>query len=617
MLFFSSSSILFLIKTAFEVILMLKKDLKKSIILFYIASFFAAILEVVGVGSILPFLIVLVDPQRLSEIPGVIPLITLFNYSLESRELVVIIACIAFGLLFLTNAVRVLVLYGNSIIASRVYTYLSTSLFNYYINRDYIYHVQNNSSTLREKVFIESQRVGVVLYYCMQLFSNLFIILFLALSLVFILPFLGFVAILGLFAIYAIIYKLTEFRVRRNGVIVSENNFYSSRLINESFSGIKNVKIFNVEEQFLELMYRSRYKLNTAKANNQFLSSSPRYLIEILIFSFVILMLTVFYYQGISIESIIPQAGVFGMAAYKMLPSVQIVFNCMVGIKSHLGAFDYLREDLSEALKLSKDHSVAEISPDRVEFSNALSFDQVCFSYPGSSSKTLNDFSLEVKKGKKIAFVGSTGSGKTTVLNMFLGFLKPTSGKIYIDEKILDDHNLKAWQQLIGYVPQDIFLMDVSIAENIAFESNQENICFEKLRAAAKLAEIDEFVMSLPEGYQTIVGEMGVQLSGGQRQRIGIARALYRNPKVLILDEATSALDSQTESNVMGNIYQMEEEVTVIIVAHRLSTIRSCDEILVLENGKIKDSGTYNELEEKCEYFKAMLLSDKKGSSEI
>ena len=605
----STGSLWVWVSSAFKIINHLSAELKKKISIFFYFSFFAAILDVIGVGSILPFLIALINPEELLRVPGAQHFLEVLNLDLESENLVPVIACFSFAVLLLTNTVRLSVLYGNSIIAAKVNTYLSVSLFNYYLRSNYLFHIQNNSATLREKVFIETQRVGVVIYATMQLFSNLFIVLFLSVSLIFITPATGAIALVGLGLCYFLIYMFTEYRVRRNGFVITDKNFLSSKMINESFSGIKNIKLFDMESTASWQMYKARYALNMARAHNQFLSLSPRYVIELLLFTLILAFLSYLNSKDMSIETIIPEAGVFGMAAYRIIPSIQVFFNSAVVIKSHIGAFDSMKEELFEALASSFNEKNNEVNKvESLPFNSCISVEDLSFRYPQKDVFALKDCNLKIMKGQRVAFVGSTGSGKSTLLDILLGFLDPTRGVIKIDEISMSEHGLRKWQNSLGYVPQDIYLMDLSIAENIAFGLNVNEISHERLRMVAKMAEIDEHIISLEKGYETIVGERGVQLSGGQKQRIGIARALYRNSEIIVFDEATSALDNQTEAKLMNNIYDMNQDITIIMVAHRLSTVRSCDKIFVLEKGELVSQGSYDDLENQCSYFSAMCV---------
>ena len=295
----------------------------------------------------------------------------------------------------------------------------------------------------------------------------------------------------------------------------------------------------------------------------------------------------------------------YAVAGYRLLPAVQNIYSAQSMIKYNRPALMIIINDLKEIETEEKNELSNEVDQ-IIKFDRKITVNDIFFKYPKSKKNVINGISLSILKNTSIGFAGSTGSGKTTLIDVILGLLDPKKGNIIVDDTIINNQNLLSWQNKISYVPQTIFLIDESISSNIAFGIKREEIDHDKVAKAAQLANLDRFVEDLPEKYDTLVGENGVKLSGGQRQRIGIARALYNEPEVLVLDEATSALDGITENYVMEAIESLSNKLTLIIVAHRITTIENCDMIYFLEEGKIKDYGTYNELISKNSQFKKM-----------
>jgi len=306
-------------------------------------------------------------------------------------------------------------------------------------------------------------------------------------------------------------------------------------------------------------------------------------------------------------SEVLSSLAIFALAGFKILPAIQVCYASLSVVRGNIASFEVLEEDLFNSAEFSAvSRWDKNQSNDLIPFKNTLTFKDISFSYPGTKKKALDKINLDIHPGQFIGLVGSSGSGKSTLADVFLGLLKPTSGEIIIDNEILSDLDLRQWQNNIGAVSQSIFLSDSSIKENIAFGLRHDEIIDEKVILAARLANLSDFIGTLPEGLKTNVGERGIQLSGGQRQRIGIARALYNNASILVFDEATSALDGLTEKKVMDAIYNLSGSKTIITIAHRLATIKKCDLIYLLDEGKIIDSGKYDDLKKRNSLFESM-----------
>jgi HlyD family secretion protein len=384
--------------------------------------------------------------------------------------------------------------------------------------------------------------------------------------------------------------------------------------MSEGFGGIKDVLLLGRQALFNKSFFKASNNFARAAGSSQVLSMGPRYIMELVAFSSVILLVIflLLNYQG-NIGTILPMITIYALAGFKLLPAFQQIYYSLTTIRVNIHAFHVLQEDLeiSDADYL-KNQLTQNFDDTVLDFKKNIKLQNIKFKYPHAFDNALNNINLEIPVNNVIGIVGSSGSGKSTLIDILLGLISPDEGKILIDGKEINSHNIKHWQNLIGFVPQSIFLADSTIKENIAFGLPEDEIDDQQVANAIDMSHLREFVDSLHNGINTVVGERGVQLSGGQRQRIGIARALYQNASVLILDEATSSLDGISEMLIMNAINDFFGKKTIVIIAHRLSTIKNCNTIYILENGKILDSGTYDQLKEQNQFFKKMLSPDGK-----
>tara|TARA_Y100000389_G_C17417808_1_gene494821 strand:- start:433 stop:1638 length:1206 start_codon:yes stop_codon:yes gene_type:complete len=390
----------------------------------------------------------------------------------------------------------------------------------------------------------------------------------------------------------------------RIGIERTKVNTERFKIVLEAFSATKDVKVRGLENEYTDRFSESAeiYAKNQSLAD--VISALPRYFIEAIAFGGMIILVLFLIASGNSFVNIIPLLALYAFAGYRLIPSLQIIYSSSILMRFMGPTLDLLIKDLVNLKKIDKDfHDEESI----LNFNKFIELKNIHFSYLNSDRESLTNINLTVPRNKKIGIVGSTGSGKTTMVDLILGLLDPSKGSISIDGLLITNKNKRSWQRKIGYVPQNIFLSDCSILENIALGIDKKNIDTNAAVQAAKIANLHEFIMTdLPEGYKSRVGERGVKLSGGQRQRIGIARALYAKPQLLILDESTSALDNITEKIVMEAIHNLGDRVTVIMIAHRLNTVRNCDTILVLDQGTLQAQGTYDELTQSNDIFKKM-----------
>jgi ABC-type multidrug transport system fused ATPase/permease subunit len=401
---------------------------------------------------------------------------------------------------------------------------------------------------------------------------------------------------------------------------IFETNRQRFRLSNEMLGGIKELKIMHLEQEYVNRFSTPSYILATTKPRSFIYNMSPRFILEAALYGGIVgtVIVLILVFDG-RIEAYLPTVGLFGLATVRLLPAAQSLYYDLNRVRLNEAVFERVFQDL-EAARRVEDSEPPVVTPlaqtEPIGLQHGIVFDSVDYSYPSASRGALNGLSLVIPAHSTVGIVGGTGAGKTTTVDLLLGLLTPQRGTIRLDDTVLDGTSLPAWRASIGYVPQQIFLGDESVAANIAFGVPRHEIDHAAVERAARIAELHDFIVdTLPDGYDTQVGERGVRLSGGQRQRIGIARALYRNPDVLILDEATSALDNITESRVMKSIQQMAGQKTIIMIAHRLTTVQNCDVIFLLENGRLAAQGGFEELKRRSPAFAAMVTSSEQGDT--
>jgi ABC-type multidrug transport system fused ATPase/permease subunit len=412
-------------------------------------------------------------------------------------------------------------------------------------------------------------------------------------------------AALGIGGTYALIFRFARRRLARHGEHQIAAHAARHRVASEAFGGIKDVKLMGLESRYGELYETPSREFVEAVAMGQIIGELPRFFLEAIAFGgLVLIVLGLLILQEARLAEVLPMLGVFGFAVLKIFPSIQQIYHSLSSMRFAAPIITKLYAELADNAHLPASRT-APVPP--LSITRTLDLENVHFAYPAAGRTALDGLSLSIMANTTVGIVGGTGAGKTTAVDIILGLLSPDSGRIMVDGVPLGPDTLRSWQSTIGYVPQQIFLSDDSVAANIAFGLQPDARDMAMIERAARLAELHDFVTrDLPQGYDTKVGERGVRLSGGQRQRIGIARALYRDPSVLILDEATSALDNLTERAVMDAVTNLAHAKTIIMIAHRLTTVRACDTIFLLENGKLAAQGTFDELVVRSETFRRM-----------
>tara|TARA_Y100000768_G_scaffold328758_1_gene266861 strand:+ start:1118 stop:2833 length:1716 start_codon:yes stop_codon:yes gene_type:complete len=565
-------------------------------------------LEVISVIAIGPFMALLGNMDMIQE-PGMIN--EIYNYLgfTSNREFIIffgasVLSIMLFSACFSLYTIKVLYYFGSTIGGS-----ISNRLFKHFLFQPWLFHSENSSSSLIHKVINESQRLTfAIIHQALTFNAKAAIALLMSIAIVIYNPIISLSGLIIFSLSYFFIFKLSESHLNRASRSLAEDQEIRLKKASESFGGIQNIILSRTQSHFINAFNRSTDNYYIAWGNSQVLSITPKYLLEVLAMgSIIILVLVLFLSSNENLGEILPTLSVFALAGYKILPSLQTAYYSFSIITANISAFENLKLDLINSYnEKQRREPLKTKSIEEIKFKNKLSLRNISFVYPESTKNVLNKISLEIEAETTIGIVGPSGAGKSTMIDLILGLINPISGEFIADDAVIDKSNIHLWQRNIGFVPQSIFLSDSTIKENIAFGIDVKSIDNEKLHEAAKLSNIMDFVSSLPDGLETIVGERGIQLSGGQIQRIGIARALYNNPNVLVFDEATSSLDGISEKLIMEAINKFTGQKTIIIVAHRLETIKNCDLIFLLKDGKILDTGTYNELLKRNLVFQEM-----------
>jgi ABC-type multidrug transport system fused ATPase/permease subunit len=569
-----------------------------------------AFLQTAGIASILPFMAVLANPEIIHTNKYLTQLFGLFGFKTQNTFLLFLGTGVLF-ILIITNIFSALVtrllirftsLQGHS---------LSELLFKQYLTQPYIFFLNRNSSDFLKNIISEVHRCtyGVfspALDIITQLIITIFIIgLLLAMD-----PLLAILVILVCGGSYALVYKISRRSLLNSGKKAADSLTRRSKIVSEAFGGIKDLKLLGRETEFYKLYSIQSYEFAISETNKQTISVLPKYTLETIIFGGILLILL--YLLGLkqNMDTVLPLLALYAFAGYRLMPALQRIFAGFASIRFSFPALDILFSDINEDNKTRDFLTAHEIKSPALEFKNSIALLNATYKYPNSEFPVIKNLDLTITANTTIGFVGSTGSGKTTLIDIVLGLLPINDGEFRVDGSLIDTKNVRNWQKNVGYVPQHIYLADDTVNRNIAFGIADDEIDYQAVLHAAKIANIHEFVSrDLQDGYDTILGERGIRLSGGQRQRIGIARALYRDPKVLILDEATSALDGVTENVIMDAIHSLSHKKTIIMIAHRIGTVNECDLIHVMGEGGIIASGTYNELMTSCKQFRDMAES--------
>lgn len=449
--------------------------------------------------------------------------------------------------------------------------------------------------------------IFMVLQPLLSLLSQAFVVFVIAIGLIVVDPILASISLVTIGGSYLGIFRAMKIKLGKYDRTYLHANNKKYRLLSESIGGIKEVKLLGTEPQYEKEFAGANNIIANANAMISLLSDLPRFIIETIAFCSLLGLAIYLLARHGNSESIISILSLYAMAGYKLLPAAQAIFKAAAQIKGNRSALDAIYPEVKHGREIILENSAP--SDDSIIAVANIRLENISYRYPGAESLAISNANLLIKKNSINAFVGTSGAGKSTMADLLLGFLLPTDGSMWIGDIRITANNKRSWQKHLGYVPQNIFLLDDTIISNIAFGVKPEQVDLEKAKNAAKLANIDQFIESLPEQYEFIVGERGAMLSGGQKQRIGIARALYHDADVLVFDEATSALDNITEREIIATIQNLKATKTIIMIAHRLTTIRNADQIVYFEKGRIDDMGSFEVLTERSHKFRALTQS--------
>ncbi len=570
-----------------------------------------ACLEVVSIGSILPFMALLERPEAIHTTWFTQQAYETLGFTSDRGFLIFTGLCVL-GLFVVVNAVNTLRLCAQAHFSWMRSFSISKRLLTTYLAQPYTFFLGRNSADFTRNIYQEVRQVIIGLILPLVTLLSRCISICLILTLLIYVDWAVSLGIASAFAAtYGLVFLVSRKYLKEIGHRIVAANEACYRATNEAFGGIKEAKLKGMEQVYIDTCSPQGHMVAKMNRRRVIIARTPRYILETVAFGSMLIVVLILLSSSNSISSIIPTLSIFAFAGYRLMPSLSQIFVAFASIRSSTASLDIVVSDLGLAPEPISEQS----SNTSMTLDSSLELKSVSFQYLTDSPIVLNDVDLSIRRGESVAIVGSTGAGKTTLLDILLGLLEPTEGTMTIDSIPVTPQNVRGWQSQIGYVPQNIFLSDDSISRNITLGIPDEEVRQEQVEFAARVAGLHEFIQGeLPDGYRTSVGERGIRLSGGQIQRLGIARAIYQNPGVIFLDEATSALDSRTERQVMEGLRKQAEDRTVIIIAHRLTTVRFCDRIVVLDSGTISDIGTWDELMARSEVFRQLAGEDEAAS---
>ena len=563
-----------------------------QLILLVFLTILSAFSEIISLSSALPFVSVITSPDKVFSFDIVLQISHFFGIT-TNKDLIILLS-ILFGLSALLAGVFRLVLMKMSIyLGNTIGMDFGVDIYRKTLYQPYRVHVSRSSSEIISGI---TQKVGVttsVMISVVNFFTTMTLFIAIIGSLFFINPIISSITVISFGFLYGVMAWNTKYKLVKNSQIISMQQNLVIRSLQEGLGAIRDILLDGLQDLYSNNYYCAILKQQIANSENTFINQAPRYVMETCGMILIALLVLILNGKQTGLLNIAPIMGVLALGAQRLLPLMQQIYgswSLIIGSKSSL--IDVLNL-LKQPLPLEK----TQYSSMPMQLNKAIYFKNVSFSYTNDSPVILDQLNFSIPKGAKVGVLGMTGCGKSTMLDILMGLLEPTHGELIVDNQVINIHNIRSWQQSISHVPQMIFLLDATIAENIAFGVPYHQIDYERLCKAAKLANAHDFIFNLHNGYNALVGERGIRLSGGQRQRIGIARALYKQATVLCFDEATSALDNSTENEVMKAVDNLDSTLTVIIIAHRLTTLRNCTHFIKLVKGKVHLIETYEELE--------------------
>ena len=581
---------------------------RKTFVILQLLVVFMSVFEVVGIASIVPFMALVSDILILE---GDNILATIYrNSGIVSQQSFVFY--VGLGVLFILTIGSILSMYTIwllTLFGQRTGVSIGNRLFELYLNKPWLYHASENSASLTKQISAEANRVnnGIILPF-MMLNSKIITAIFITFSLFIYNPLVALSVLFIFISLYWILFRIVRAILTKSGKKVSQSSEDRFKLLSEGFGGIKDILILRCQDIYVEKFIHTGDMLAKHHGRSLALGHIPKYFMEVIAFGTVIIVLLyLLRTHENSIAVVLPIISMYALAGLKLLPAFQQSYASIVMMQASMPAFDAIKEDLKDCqIFENRKLNLNENTAYDLNVNTSIELKNIEYTYPDKEASVLNNLNMTFLTNKVIGIVGPSGSGKSTIIDILLGLINPDKGEVLIDNNPLLPENLSFWQDKIGFVSQSIFLTDSSILENIAFGVRLSEININKVNRSIELSYLSELVSELPDGVNTKVGERGVQLSGGQRQRIGIARALYNDAEILILDEATSSLDSISEKLIMDAIHDFSGSKTVIMIAHRLTTVQKCDVIYFMDKGKVQDFGPYEDLIKNNKIFKKM-----------
>ena len=579
-----------------NLIFLLTSDERKQGGFLLVMIIIMAFLDMLGVASILPFMSVVTDP-------GLVDNNLILNYMFQfsnnfgvqnKDQFIIFLGFFVFIIIILSLSFKVFTTYMQlNFIEMREYS-ISKRLIEGYLHQPYSWFLSQHSSNLGKNILSEVQQIVAKGFRPMiELISKSIVATAIIILLISIDTKLSFFVGLTLFLVYFTIFYFVRSYLNLSGEKRLKFNGIRFKVVNESFNATKEVKIGGLEEVYMANFSNAAEIYAKTRASSQAISLLPRFILEAIAFGGILLIMLYMMTKSGNFNSALPVISLYIFAGYRLMPALQQIYSSFTSLTFISPSLNKLKEDLKK-LKISNN---INYDNNVLKFKKNITLKNVYYNYPNTSRAALKNINICISAKSKVGIIGATGSGKTTTIDIILGLLEPCKGTLNVDGKIITKQNVRSWQRLIGYVPQSIYLSDDTIAANIAFGVNSKYINKNRIEEVSRIANFHKFILEeLPNQYETKIGERGVRLSGGQRQRIGIARALYHNPRLLIFDEATNALDNETEKAVMEAINNINREMTVILIAHRIHTLQKCDFILKIENGEIVSNHQYKDL---------------------
>tara|TARA_S200000501_G_scaffold373944_2_gene422323 strand:- start:1427 stop:3226 length:1800 start_codon:yes stop_codon:yes gene_type:complete len=584
-----------IISTYKKLLFLLSPSERREFMILTFMIFILSIIELIGIGSIFPFIALISNPQA---IESNILLSEIYQYALDlgitnSNEFTFYIGVLVFVLLVSSISLRAFITYSQIKYIERLRFNMSRRLIESYLHQPYSWFASQHSADLGRKILIE---VGNVIMNgfnsLLELIARVMISFFIISLLVYLAPKISIILATTLGSIYILFYILSRSYTRKLGQSALDSNQSRFTTVSEGFRGIKEMKLSRLENVYLRLFSKYSDTFAKSETHSQIINQLPKFILEATIFGGLIFVLLFMMKTNVNFIEMLPSFSLFIFAAYRIAPSFNQIYSSINKISYVNPIIDKLYSDFNKLKILDKAECLENII-----FDKSITLKNIHYRYPESTNDILENINLEIAAKSTIGIIGTTGSGKTTTVDIILGLLEPQKGTLEIDKKVIAHENLISWQKMIGYVPQKIHLIGDTIAANIAFGVPADEIDMNAVKRAAEAADLDGYINNyLPEKYTTYVGEQGIKLSGGQCQRIGIARAIYRNPQVIVLDEATNSLDEQTERTVINNLHNLHDNLTIIMISHRYSSLDKCEQIYQVEGGRIIKETTFKDL---------------------